>query len=166
MFERLIRWAFVNVPATERMWAKSHAERDAPAFVHLTKPLNQVRLGLVTTGGVHHPDQPPFKRQADSPHGDGSWRELDVSRLPAEYEITHDWYDPTDAREDLDLVLPVSRVRELVDEGVVGSLAPVAAGVMGHVEDKELRRMEYQTGPEIAGLMQGAAVDAVLLVPA
>ena len=166
MLERLVRWAFVNLPVTERMWAGSHTERSAPPFMRLEKPLSQVRLGLVTTGGVHHADQPPFKRKADSPQGDGSFRKLDLDRLGADYRITHDWYDPSDALEDLDLVLPTARVRTLVAEGIVGSLAPTGVGLMGHVEDRELRRLEYQTGPEVAGLMQGAAVDAVLLVPA
>lgn len=166
MLERLVRWAFVHVPVTERLFARGHADRGAPPFVRLAKPLREVRLGLVTTGGVHHPSQAPFKGEAVSPIGDGTWRRLDLATIEADYRIAHDWYDPTDAREDLNLVLPVARVRELVAEGILGSLSPEAVGLMGHVEAAELRRLEHVTGPEVAGLMQGAAVDAVLLVPA
>jgi hypothetical protein len=66
----------------------------------------------------------------------------------------------------MNLVLPADRLREFAEEGIIGILHPVAAGLMGHVEGEEEMRVEFQTAPEIARLFREEGVDAVLLVPA
>jgi len=165
---KLLAWSFVHAPFVAERWvSKRGADRGPPAFARLEKKLSELRLGLVTTGGVHHHDDAPFKRQEQSPHGDGSFRELDLLRLISEgHEITHDWYDASDAREDIDLVLPIKGLQALVDEGLLGGLHPKGYGLMGHVEGVEEHMLEFVSAPKIAGLLQAAAVDAVLLVPA
>ena len=57
------------------------------------------------------------------PFGDPSYREL-PSDTPRElYTITHDYYDHTDADRDLNIVFPIDRLKEMVREGLIGSLA-------------------------------------------
>ncbi|MDF1562720.1 MAG: glycine/sarcosine/betaine reductase selenoprotein B family protein [Deltaproteobacteria bacterium] len=164
---KFFTWSFVHAPWFAQYWAdKRGVSRGEAPFAALQKPLSELKIGLVTTGGVHHPEDEPFRRQEESPHGDGTWRRLDLPRLQDAYEITHDWYETGDAKQDLNLVLPYERLTELAAEGIIGSVHPVGVGIMGHVEEAEERRLELVSAPEVAGLMQAEAVDAVLLVPA
>lgn len=166
MIGRAFAWSFVRVPLLADLWARTRRKRGHPSFVPLAKPLSAARIGLITTGGVHHIDQRPFLRKNESPHGDGSFRRLDLTRPREAFTITHDWYDRRDAEQDLNLVMPADRLRELAAESVVGALHPVAVGLMGHVEGKEEVRLELETAPAIAALFRNEGVDAVLLVPA
>lgn len=163
---RIIAWGFVHVPLLATLWARSRQTTGPPAFVFPARPISRMRIGLITTGGVHHIDQTPFRRKYDSPQGDSSYRLLDLTRPPTEFVITHDWYDHRDAERDLNLILPAERLREFAEEGVIGKLHPVAIGIMGHVERREEVRLEFETAPKIAAIFREEGVDAVLLVPA
>ena len=75
-------------------------------------------------------------------------------------------YDLVPAREDPNIVFPVDRLRELVDEGILGSLAPQAVACMGGIYS--VRRAEQDLAPAIVeaiSSMDGPSVDLVLLVP-
>lgn len=165
--DRLATWSFTRVPGAYRLWFRGRrGVRGEPPFVRLQKPLGSAVIGLVTTGGVHHVDQPPFRRRAEFPMGDGSHRELDLSRGRESLVITHDWYDHADAERDLNLVLPYQRLSELAEEGVIGGVQRWAVGLMGHVEGPEEMRIERRTGPAAARWLRARGADAALLVPA
>ncbi len=163
---RLVAWAFVRVPFLATLWARSRQTTGPPAFVFPAQPLSRMRIGVITTGGVHHVDQTPFHRKDENPQGDGSYRLVDLTRPRDAFVITHDWYDRRDAERDLNLILPAERLREFAGEGVIGELHPVAVGLMGHVKGVEAFRLEHETAPEIAAIFREGEVDAVLLVPA
>jgi D-proline reductase (dithiol) PrdB len=59
-------------------------------FVSPKKPLSECRLALVTTGGVHLPDQARF--DIDDPAGDCSYREIPTDAT--ELTWTHAYYRP------------------------------------------------------------------------
>lgn len=165
--ERLVRWAFVNVPGIHRLWFHgSRGVRPEPPFVPFEVPLERAVIGLVTTGGVYHSDQPSFRTREASPDGDGTFRELDLERERSSLRIRHDWYDHTDAETDLNLVLPYERLGELASEGVIRAVHPRAISLMGHVERAEEARLERRSAPRIARWWTEQEVDAVLLVPA
>ena len=163
---RIVAWAFVRVPFLATLWARSRQTTGPPAFVFPAQPLSRMRIGVITTGGVHHVDQTPFHRKDEHPQGDGSYRLLDLTRPRDAFVITHDWYDRRDAERDLNLILPAEHLREFAGEGVIGELHPVAVGLMGHVKGVEAFRLEHETAPEIAAIFREGEVDAVLLVPA
>ncbi|PNU20463.1 hypothetical protein C2E25_07010 [Geothermobacter hydrogeniphilus] len=130
----------------------------------VSKPLRDCRLALVTTAGVHHPDQPPFDmRDSD---GDPSWRELTGETLPGAYRITHDYYDHSDAEKDLNIVLPLERLQELVDEKLLGSLNRRHFGFMGHIDGRHIPALIEKSAREVAGKLCADKVDLVLLTPA
>lgn len=165
--ERLVALGFVYFPRIARLWFRGgRGLRGVPPFVPLRRPLEELRFGLVTTGGVHHIDQPAFRRRKESLEGDASYRELDLQRERASLRITHDWYDHSDAERDLNLVLPYERLCELAREHVIGSVHPRAIGLMGHVEGAQEARLERETAPAIADFFEHQGVDTVLLVPA
>ena len=127
-------------------------------FVRTRKPLEESRLALVTTGGVHLPSQPRF--DIDDPLGDPSYREIptDASALT----WTHAYYRP-DEGTDLDAVLPLRTVRGLVNEGTVGELNGRHFSFMGAIHDPA--PLVEETAPEVARKIVDDGVDVVLLTP-
>ena len=71
-------------------------------------------------------------------------------------------FDRTGFTEDVNVVFPLSRFRELADRGVVGSLADVHYSFMG----AGLLPGAYEHGAaQVAGLLKQDRVDAVFLTP-
>ncbi|NTW02871.1 MAG: hypothetical protein HGA19_16585, partial [Oscillochloris sp.] len=104
---------FSQVPALAQAWGQRYEALhfDTVPFTPLRKPLNACRVALVTTGGVHHRDQPPFN-MADS-RGDASYRRIPADTPASELTITHDYYNHTDVRRDLNILFPQALLRGL-----------------------------------------------------
>lgn len=149
----------------ERFAAGYRAERqdDGIPWVAVKRPLAAATIALVTTAGVHHRDQPPYDMHDRD--GDPSFRELDFGLPLDSLMITHDYYDHTDADRDLNVVLPVERLRELAASGEIGAVARLGYGFMGHITGRHLETLKRRTAPEVAALLKKAGVDAVLLAP-
>ena len=127
-------------------------------FVRPERPLSESRISLVTTGGVHLPEQPRF--DIDDPAGDCSYREV-----PADAEDltwTHAYHRP-DEGSDLDAVFPLWTLRDLVSAGEVGAINRRHFSFMGAIH--ETGPLLGRTAPEVAGKLVEDGVDAVLLTP-
>ena len=129
-----------------------------PPFVRPGKPLARSRIALVTTGGVHLPDQRRF--DIDDFEGDCSYREVPADA--EELTWTHAYYRP-DEGSDLDAVFPLETLRELAEEGLVGGLGPRHFSFMGAIHDPT--PLVEETAPEVARKLAEDDVDAVLLTP-
>ena len=129
-----------------------------PPFVRPEKPLEECRLALVTTGGVHLPEHPRF--DIDDPLGDCSYREIPADA--AQLTWTHAYYRP-DEGADLDAVFPLWTIRELAAEGVVGELNRRQFAFMGAIHDPG--PLIDETAPEVAAKLADDGVDAALLTP-
>jgi D-proline reductase (dithiol) PrdB len=127
-------------------------------FVKPKKSLDRSRLALVTTGGVHVPDQPRF--DIDDPAGDCSYREIPATANDLTW--THAYYRP-DEGSDLDAVFPLETLCRLVRDGEVGELAPRHFSFMGAIHDPA--PLVESTAPEVAGKLVEDQVDVVLLTP-
>ena len=149
----------------ERFAAGYRPERldEGVPWAPVSKPLAASTIALVTTAGIHQRDQAPYDMH--DPDGDPSYRELDLTRPLDSLMITHDYYDHADADRDLNVVLPVERLRELVAAGEVGGVASPAYGFMGHITGSHLETLKCRTAPEVAARLKAARADAVLLAP-
>ena len=127
-------------------------------FVKPKKSLKRSRLALVTTGGVHLPEQPRF--DIDDPSGDCSYREIPTGAHDLTW--THAYYRP-DEGSDLDAVFPLKTLRGLVRDGVVGGLSGRHFSFMGAIHDPT--PLVEETAPEVAGKLLDDGADAVLLTP-
>jgi D-proline reductase (dithiol) PrdB len=127
-------------------------------FVRTKRPLEESRLALVTTGGVHLPGQPRF--DIDDPAGDCSYREIPASANDLTW--THAYYRP-DEGSDLDAVFPLETLRRLVSDGMVGELSGRHFSFMGAIHDAAM--LIEMTAPEVAGKLVEDQVDVVLLTP-
>lgn len=122
------------------------------------KPLSETRLALVTTGGVHLPEDRRF--DIDDPLGDCSYREISASAETLTW--THAYHRSEEAA-DLDAVFPLWTVRRLVEESIIGGLNHRHFSFMGAIHDPE--PLIRETAPEVAGMLADDGVDAVLLTP-
>jgi len=149
----------------ERFAAGYRAERqdDGVPWAPVRRPLAGSTIALVTTAGVHHRDQQAYDMHDHD--GDPSFRELDFERPLDSLMITHDYYDHADADRDLNVVLPVERLRELAAGGEIGAVARLGYGFMGHITGPHLETLKRRTAPEVAARLKKARVDAVLLAP-
>jgi D-proline reductase (dithiol) PrdB len=127
-------------------------------FARPKHALDRSRLALVTTGGVHLPDQPRF--DIDDLAGDCSYREIPTTAHDLTW--THAYYRP-DEGSDLDAVFPLETLRRLVSDGAVGELSARHFSFMGAIYDPT--PLVEITAPEVAGRLVEDRVDVVLLTP-
>lgn len=156
---------FSRVPLLARLWGRRFnalASTDVP-FTPLGKPLGECRLALVTTGGVHLRTQKPF--DMEDPRGDPTFRHIPANTQPDQIQITHDYYDHSDADRDLNILYPLGLFKELAERRVVASLAD-GYSFMGHIEPPHVATLLQTTAPQVAGKLKQDRVDCVLLTPA
>ena len=72
--------------------------------------------------------------------------------------------DPRFGEADLDVVLPMRRLTELADQGVVRCPAPTHYSMMGFILDPT--ELIEKSAPAVAERLRAEQVDAVALVPA
>ncbi len=125
----------------------------------LNKPENEWNVAFLTTAGVHLKTQTPFDVDA----GDNT-----VHLIPGKVDvedlmITHTHYDTEDAEKDVNCVFPIERLRELENEGVIGSVSDVHFGMMGYIPDTE--KLKQESIPLILEELKKADVDVLLASP-
>ena len=54
------------------------------------------------------------------PRGDPTLRVIDGETIETDYAITHDYYDHRDADRDLNVVFPITRLKEMQAAGTIG----------------------------------------------
>lgn len=165
LLNRVLVQAFKHLPWLGEAWARRYpfVRGGGMPWAPLNKPLAECRLALVTTGGVHTLEQLPFD-MAD-PDGDPSYRAFAADTPRLLLTITHDYYDHAAADRDLNVVLPLDRVREAVAEGIVGALAPSCYGLMGHIDGRHVATLHTRIAPALADRLLADGADAVLLAP-
>jgi D-proline reductase (dithiol) PrdB len=149
-------YANMSVPAPEGV-----------PWTPFTRPLPEARIALVTTAGINvRGVEPPFdyEREWDNPMwGDPTYRTLPRDLRQEQVQTGHLHINNDDIDRDVNIALPVHRMRELVAAGVIGSLAPRAFSFMGYQPDTTEWRERY--GPEVGRKLKDDAVDGVLLTP-
>jgi D-proline reductase (dithiol) PrdB len=132
---------------------------ESTPFVLPGKPLSASRVAIVTSAGLHLRDDRPFTS------GDPTYRVIPTTAPIGDIVQSHTsiGFDRTGILEDINVVYPIERLRELVAAGRIGELAPHFYSFMG--AQRDTTAIKTQTGPEVADLLLGAAVDVVLLTP-
>jgi D-proline reductase (dithiol) PrdB len=135
---------------------------DSSPWAPLKKPLREARLALISSAGIFRDDQEPFIPWAVN---DLSFRQIPVDTPYEKLRLHHNYFDHRDALKDLNCVFPVQRLKELADEGYIGSLAPIAITLgMGRLYKRTA--LQNEVVPHVADMFKRHAVDAALLVPA
>lgn len=120
-------------------------------------PLSKRRLVLVSTAGLH--------RRADRPFEPGAadYRVIPADTAADDLIMTHisTNFDRIGFQQDINVVFPLDRLRELVGRGIIGSLAHYHYSFMGATDPLQLE----DTARDLARIMKNDGVNAVLLVP-
>ena len=120
--------------------------------------MSRRRVAILTSAGLHRTDDDPFEVV------DLSYRVLPGDIGSNEISMTHSsvHFDRTGFREDINLVFPIDRLRELEAEGAIGRVAQHHYSLMGA---GWLPRQIEPTMRELARALHEDGVDAVCLVP-
>jgi len=130
---------------------------DPPAFVP-APPLRRSRIALVTTAGLHVRGDRVFDMTSTE------YRAIDRDTPGSEVVMSHTSvnFDRAGFAEDVNVVFPIDRFRELETSGAIGSMAGVHYSFMGAY----LEPADYApSARELAALLHGDGVDSVFLTP-
>ena len=133
----------------------------------VSKPLGASRVALLSTAGISMKDDEPFDmdfERANPTKGDSSWRRLRQDARTETIEANHLHIDTGYIERDLNVALPLDRLRALVACGEVGAMAPSHYSIMGF-QGNDPSRLVSESAPEIARAMQEEEVDLALLAP-
>jgi len=120
-------------------------------------PLRERRVAIVTTSGVHTRGDRPFEI------GAADYRVIPGDAPAADLLMSHSSvnFDRSGFQEDVNVVFPIDRLRELKAAGVIGSVSDFHYSFMGAAP---IRALEPKAR-ELAALLKKDRVDAVLLTP-
>lgn len=122
-------------------------------------PFNRRRVAIITTAGIHC--------QTDRPFGDSA-ADVDYRVIPGDVAagdlvMSHVSvnFDRTGFQQDINVVFPIDRLKELAAEGVIGEVADFHYSFMGAPPPRSLEPKARQ----LAGMLRQDRVDAALLTP-
>jgi len=132
---------------------------DTAPFTRPTRPLSACRLAIVTTAGLHRRDDRPFGP------ADQTYRVIPSDSPTADIIQSHTslGFDRVPIMRDVNISFTIDRVRELVARGELGGVAPSSYSFMG--AQRELRRIQEETGPEVGRRLRDEGVDVALITP-
>ena len=143
---------------------------DSP-FAPLGKPLRDATVALFSSGAIYLDDQDPYYpteltyEQAVRDVRKATERFPSLRMIPAEtpeerFRVGHVAYDIRAAQKDINVIFPLTRLRELAKEGVIGSLAEHNYSYHGLTN---LPRLMQESAPAWAQMLKDEHVDAVFL---
>jgi D-proline reductase (dithiol) PrdB len=122
------------------------------------KPLSQKKVAIITTAGLN------FREDHNFEFVDSSYRALPRDLAASDILMTHASvnYDRSGFQEDINVVFPVDRFKELESEGVIGRLADVNYSFMGGGMLPDVYEANVR---DLAKLLKADGVDAAFIVP-
>ncbi|MFH1628756.1 MAG: glycine/sarcosine/betaine reductase selenoprotein B family protein [Pseudomonadota bacterium] len=120
-------------------------------------PLNQRRVSIISTAGLHHREDRPFSPMS------GEYRIIPGQTKANDLVMSHvsPNFDRTGFQEDWNVVFPLDRLNEISDQGIIGSVAEFHYSFMGATDPKNMEA----PARELSGLLKKDQVNSVLLVP-
>ncbi len=137
----------------------------------LVASVDKAKFALVTSGGLYlRHSQPPFdleRERAEPDWGDPSFRVIPVDTIQDDVAVSHLHLSTGDIEKDFNILLPIQRMKEMVEEGRIGALAREHYAFMGYQGyPPRYHAWESDYGPQVAQAMLNEGVQAVLLTPA
>ena len=146
----------------DRLWYHRYRFRrvDPLPWAQGGPPTREAKVAVVTSAGVHEPKSPPFEKVKG---GDFSYRWVPTDADLQGLICTHPSgaWDRKGVTSDMNMALPLDRLWDLQEEGIVGSLAQRHASFQGSITAP--LRMIRETAPEMAQGMADDGVDIVIL---
>ena len=134
-----------------------------PPNTPLHKELSRCRVALITTAGLHLPEQKSYDDRIIG--GDCSYREIPSTIETQVLALGHrsKAFDASGTESDINLVFPLDRFRELETEGKIGSLNDRHFSFMGSITKP--KPLIKETAPEVGQILKADDVDVAFLTP-
>jgi len=150
-------------------------EYDTKPFAKLTQPVSESRIALLTTTGhfAQGHDPKPFgiedltqeqvvKMTSEFGKADAVLSEIPITTSREDTRVRHGGYDIRAVSADRNTALPIDRMNELADEGVIGEFVSPAYSFVGLTSQLRLRK---EIAPEWAARAKAAGAQAAVLIP-
>jgi D-proline reductase (dithiol) PrdB len=120
-------------------------------------PLAESRVAIISTAGIHRRSDPEFAA------GAADYRLIPGDVEPADLIMSHVSvnFDRSGFQQDINVVFPLESMRELADDGEIGSVAAWHYAFMGATDPTAME----ESAREVARLLVRDGVTAALLVP-
>ena len=128
-----------------------------PTSLVKAPPLNEARVALISTAGLHRADDRPFLPGTNDYRvipGDVDFANLRLSHVSVNF-------DRSGFQQDANTMFPLERLRALAEAGEIGSVADWHYSFMGATSPEQME----ETGGQVAKLLREDGVTSVLLVP-
>ncbi len=133
----------------------------------LKKPISESTFALMTSAGISMKTDPPFdvEREKREPEwGDPTSRKISATAGSADIEVNHLHINTDYIKQDINVILPLTRFKEFEQEGIIGRLAPTSYSYYGFQPSYPEELLE-KTVPAVLSSMKAEGVEAVLLTP-
>lgn len=135
--------------------------RRAP-FTPARRALPMLNLALISSAGAYIDGTTPFDTGAAN--GDVSFREIPIEVEESDLRFAARGYDPAAVKKDVNAQLPIARLLEFENNGIIGQLNPVFWSFAGFIPDAG--KLVDELVPRLVERVQRYEVQAALLVPA
>jgi D-proline reductase (dithiol) PrdB len=135
--------------------------RRAP-FTPARRALPMLNLALISSAGAYIDGTPAFDTGSTS--GDTTFKEIPIEVEESDLRFAARGYDPSAVQEDVNSALPVGRLLEFEQNGIIGQLNPVYWSFCGFIPDAG--RLVDELVPKLIERVKRYEVQAALLVPA
>lgn len=133
--------------------------RRAP-FMPARRALPMLNLALISSAGAYIDGTPAF----DTTSTDLTFREIPIEVEQSDLRFAARGYDPAAVQRDANSQLPVARLLEFEQNGIIGQLNPVYWSFAGFIPDAA--RLVDELIPKLLERIRRYEVQAALLVPA
>ena len=135
--------------------------RRAP-FTPARRALPMLNLALISSAGAYIDGTDPF--DTSSANGDLSFREIPIEVEASDLKFAARGFDPTAVQNDINSGVPVERLLEFEQNGIIGQLNPVFWSFCGFIPDAA--KIADELAPSLLERVRRYEVQAALLVPA
>ena len=135
--------------------------RRAP-FTPARRALPMLNLALISSAGAYIDGTQPFDTSSSS--GDVTFREVPIEVEASDMRFVGRGYDSAAVQRDMNAQVPVPRLLEFEQNGIIGQLNPVFWSFSGFIPDAG--KLVDELVPKLLERLQRYEVQAVLLVPA
>jgi D-proline reductase (dithiol) PrdB len=162
---------FRFLPPALKAWVRTFIpDEEFKGYIPWTpmkKPLSQTTIALVTSGGINLKTDPPFDMEREKREpvwGDRSFRMIPRGTAEKDIDVNHLHINTTYIKQDINVILPLTRMAEFEQEKTIGHLAPTAYSFYGF-QWQNTDFLKESIEP-ISIKMRTEEVEAVLLTPA
>jgi D-proline reductase (dithiol) PrdB len=136
-------------------------QNDPTPWAPLRKPLRECRVALIVSAGLRLKTQHEYSILSGG--GSADFREISTYVVPEQLAFDFTNYDPKEAEEDLNVLAPVDRLKEFLDQGLLGGLHETFFSFFGL--SPHLGALETSANT-VAEKLRAAQIDVAFLIPA